>query len=286
MARPSSLTRRELIALAGVGAGALILGEGVLASEAINQPTSPTHSGSSEPSAPKEAIAQEAPSPGTPEKLREDAPASPEEATEPAAKPAMSLEDLPWNLRLVNKEHPLPKDFPLPDLEEITDGYAVDARIRDDLAAFLKAARKAGYDPIVCSAFRSHDRQRELYRARVRQSKEEGKRGQEAKEDAAFWVAPPYASEHEAGLAVDLVDGDYQKLDEKQETTATQKWLMKHCTKYGFILRYPTDKSAVTGIGYEPWHYRYVGKEAASAIAESGLCFEEWIEKYLDQGNA
>lgn len=286
MVRPSSLTRRELIALAGVGAGALIIGEGVLASEAINQPASPTHSGSSEPSAPKEAIAQEAPSPGTPEKLREDAPASPEEATEPAAKAAMSLEDLPWNLRLVNKDHPLDENFPLPDLEEITDGYAVDARIRDDLAAFLKAARKAGYDPIVCSAFRSHDRQRELYRARVRQSKKEGKRGQEAKEDAAFWVAPPYASEHEAGLAVDLVDGDYQKLDEKQETTATQKWLMKHCTKYGFILRYPTDKSAITGIGYEPWHYRYVGKEAASAIAESGLCFEEWIERYLDQGNA
>ena len=61
---------------------------------------------------------------------------------------------------------------------------------------------------------------------------------------------------------------------------------MKHCAKYGFILRYPTDKSAITGIGYEPWHYRYVGKEAASAIAESGLCFEEWIEKYLDQDNA
>ena len=102
MARPSSLTRRELIALAGVGVGALILGEGVLASEAINQPASPTHSGSSEPSAPKEAIAKEAPSSGTPESLRENATASPEETADPAAKPAMSVEDLPWNLRLVN----------------------------------------------------------------------------------------------------------------------------------------------------------------------------------------
>ena len=277
MARPSSLTRRELIALAGVGAGVLILGEGILASEAINQSASPARSGSSEPSEPEVALAQEALSSGTSESLRENATASPEETADPAAKPAMSVEDLPWNLRLVNKEHPLPKDFPIPKLKDVADGYAVDERIHDDLVALLKAGEKAGHRPVVCSAFRSHKRQRELYRARVSQSKEEGKRGQEAKDDAAFWVAPPYASEHEAGLAVDLVDASYQELDKKQESTATQKWLMKHCVKYGFILRYPTDKSDITGIGYEPWHYRYVGKEAASAIAESGLCFEEWL---------
>lgn len=286
MPRPSSLTRRELIALAGVGAGILILGEGVLASEAMSGPASLARAGSSESCDSTEAGVSENPKAAASERSPEGAAASPEEVADSAAKASMSLEDLPWNLRLVNKDHPLDEDFPLPDLEEIIDGYAVDARIRDDLAALLKAARKAGHDPVVCSAFRSHDRQRELYRARVSQSKDEGKRGQEAKDDAAFWVAPPYASEHEAGLAVDLVDGDYQQLDERQEETATQKWLMKHCAKYGFILRYPTDKSAITGIGYEPWHYRYVGKEAASAIAESGLCFEEWIEKYLDQGNA
>ena len=73
------------------------------------------------------------------------------------------------------------------------------------------------------------------------------------------------------------MDADYLELDEGQESTATQQWLMAHCTEYGFILRYPTDKSATTGIGYEPWHYRYVGKEAASDIAESGLCLEEWL---------
>ena len=101
--------------------------------------------------------------------------------------------------------------------------------------------------------------------------------GAEAEEAAAFWVAPPGASEHQTGLAVDIVDADYLELDEGQESTATQQWLMTHCTEYGFILRYPTDKSATTGIGYEPWHYRYVGKEAASAITQSSLCLEEWL---------
>ena len=217
MPRPSSLTRRELIALAGVGAGILILGEGVLASEAMSGPASLARAGSSESCDSTEAGVSENPKAAASERSPEGAAASPEEVADSAAKASMSLEDLPWNLRLVNKDHPLDEDFPLPDLEEIIDGYAVDARIRDDLAALLKAARKAGHDPVVCSAFRSHDRQRELYRARVSQSKDEGKRGQEAKDDAAFWVAPPYASEHEVGLAVDLVDGDYQQLDERPQ---------------------------------------------------------------------
>ena len=77
------------------------------------------------------------------------------------------------------------------------------------------------------------------------------------------------------------MDASYQELDEAQEATDTQRWLIDHCAEYGFILRYPTDKSDVTGIGYEPWHYRYVGKEAAGAITSSGLCLEEWLDQYL-----
>lgn len=151
----------------------------------------------------------------------------------------------------------------------------------------LDAANAAGVRPVVVSAYRSADYQADLFRRRVqRVEAEEGLTGAEAEASAAFWVARPRTSEHEAAIAVDLADAAYQELDEAQEATATQRWLIDHCADYGFILRYPTDKSAITGIGYEPWHYRYVGKEAASAIAESGLCFEEWIEKYLDQGNA
>ena len=80
------------------------------------------------------------------------------------------------------------------------------------------------------------------------------------------------------GLAVDLVDRNYQQLDESQENTPAQKWLMEHCWEYGFILRYPNSKSEITGIIYEPWHYRYVGVEEALKIRDSGLCLEEYLE--------
>ncbi|MFR3092802.1 MAG: M15 family metallopeptidase [Eggerthella lenta] len=128
----------------------------------------------------------------------------------------------------------------------------------------LTAAEAAGTHPIICSSFRTYDYQENLFENRIeRAEREEHLEGTEAEEAAAFWVAPPGASEHQTGLAVDIVDADYLELDEGQEETATQQWLMIHCAEYGFILRYPTDKSATTGIGYEPWHYRYVGKEAA-----------------------
>ena len=100
-----------------------------------------------------------------------------------------------------------------------------------------------------------------------------------AEQEAARWVARPGASEHQAGLAVDIVDISYQLLDEAQEDTPVQQWLMAHCADYGFILRYPTDKSALTGVAYEPWHYRYVGAEAARAIMDGGLCLEEYLSQ-------
>ena len=91
-------------------------------------------------------------------------------------------------------------------------------------------------------------------------------------------VAVPGTSEHQLGLAVDLVDLDNQNLNESQEETAVQKWLLGNSWKYGFILRYPNDKRGLTGIIYEPWHYRYVGKDAAREIYETGVCLEEYLE--------
>ena len=94
-------------------------------------------------------------------------------------------------------------------------------------------------------------------------------------------MAVPGTSEHQTGLAVDIVDMNYQLLDEKQEDTAVQKWLIKNSYKYGFILRYPSDKSEITGINYEPWHYRYVGKDVAKEVYEQGVCFEEYLSDGL-----
>lgn len=87
----------------------------------------------------------------------------------------------------------------------------------------------------------------------------------------------PGTSEHQLGLAVDIVDADYQLLNHAQEDTAVHQWLLEHCWDYGFILRYPADKGDVTGIIYEPWHYRYVGREHAQAIRAAGLCLEEYL---------
>lgn len=97
-----------------------------------------------------------------------------------------------------------------------------------------------------------------------------------AEAQAARWVARPGASEHQTGLAVDIVDASYQALDRGQEDTAVQRWLMAHCAEYGFILRYPTGKVERTGVNYEPWHYRYVGVDAARKIMKDGLCLEEY----------
>ena len=92
-------------------------------------------------------------------------------------------------------------------------------------------------------------------------------------------VAVPGTSEHQLGLAVDIVDTQNQVLNRAQEDTAVQQWLMEHCWEYGFILRYPPDKEEKTGIIYEPWHYRYVGREYAQAIRQSGLCLEEFLQR-------
>ena len=90
-------------------------------------------------------------------------------------------------------------------------------------------------------------------------------------------MAVPGTSEHQLGLAVDLVDNHNWSLDESQASMPAQQWLIKHSWEYGFILRYPGDKGELTGIIYEPWHYRYVGKEAARVIHQQGLCLEEYL---------
>lgn len=199
-----------------------------------------------------------------------EAPETPEEEPE---------EEDPWYLTLVSREHPIPEDFPEPELTWVRGEQYVDIRIYDALKDMLRAARAEGLEPLVCSSYRSRERQEELYRDQVRQFRRQGYDRRQAEDLAAQWVSPPGASEHQLGLAVDIVDLDYQLLDEGQADTETQVWLMAHCAEYGFILRYPDGKREITGVSYEPWHYRYVGKEAAQAISDGGLCLEEYLEE-------
>lgn len=181
-----------------------------------------------------------------------------------------------WRLLLVNRDHALPEGFQVPQLTQLRNSQAIDSRVYPDLQRMMDAARAEGLDPLICSSYRSWDKQTELFERKVQSCMKEAGSRAEAEDLAAKWVSRPGTSEHQAGLAVDIVDKSYQLLDEKQEETAVQKWLMAHCAEYGFILRYPTSKSAVTGVGYEPWHYRYVGVEAAGEIMSRGLCLEEY----------
>ena len=194
----------------------------------------------------------------------------------PAEMPEAAVEEDAWQLRLVSAAHPLPEDFEVPELTKLKGGHAIDSRVYPALQQMMDDCRAAGLNPVICSSYRTHDKQEELFRKKVNTLRKQGYSQEEAETEAARWVARPGTSEHETGLAVDIVDKSYQLLDEKQEQTPVQQWLMAHCAEYGFILRYPVEKSDLTGIGYEPWHYRYVGTEAAKAITEQGLCLEEY----------
>ncbi|MGI5977739.1 MAG: M15 family metallopeptidase [Candidatus Limivicinus sp.] len=179
-------------------------------------------------------------------------------------------------LILVNPWNNVPEDYS-PNLGEV-ENYLVDRRCVNALGAMLEDCREAGNLPVICSAYRTNDYQEMLYRNKILRVLAAGVQPMDAPAVAAQSVAVPGTSEHELGLAVDIIDELYTNLDRWQEHTSVQQWLMENCWKYGFILRYPNECSETTGIIYEPWHYRYVGLKTAKAVTESGLCFEDYLK--------
>lgn len=179
---------------------------------------------------------------------------------------------------LVNPWNYLPDGYE-PNLVTTENGHQVDSSCKDALEQMLTDCRKAGFDVRIVSSYRTQTTQVELYRNKVSYYLNKGYEDAAARAKAATFVAIPGTSEHQLGLALDLVDNGYWGLDEKQENTPSQKWLMEHCWEYGFILRYPNGKKEITGIVYEPWHYRYVGKELAQDLKTSGLCLEEYFSE-------
>ena len=195
----------------------------------------------------------------------------------PTPRPAGTVDTADLML-LVNPWNTIPADYTV-SLVSIGDGESVDKRCYADLKQMLSDCALSGSArPYVCSGYRTNATQTRLYENKVDRLVNQGYSLSDARAEAAKSVAIPGTSEHQLGLAVDIVDLSYQVLDANQENTATQRWLMKNSWKYGFILRYPTGKTATTGIIYEPWHYRYVGRENAKAIYESGLCLEEYLK--------
>lgn len=183
-----------------------------------------------------------------------------------------------WRLLLVSSAHPLAQAL-TPELTLLRNDQSVDARIYPELQAMMDAARAEGLEPLICSSYRTQETQAALFDAKVRACLEEGFTEADARAEAAKWVARPGESEHETGLAVDIVSVSQQVLDDRRDLTAEQAWLHAHAHEYGFILRYPDGCTEHTGISYEPWHYRYVGKAAAAEIHAQGVCLEEYLSQ-------
>lgn len=184
-----------------------------------------------------------------------------------------------WSLALVNASHPLDSSYKPAEMAEIEPDRSVDARIVEPLEQMLSDGAAAGLKMYVASAYRSYDKQTEVFNATMQEWLGKSYEPLAAYSETKKSVAVPGTSEHSTGLAVDIIATDHEELDEAQGNTPEQQWLMEHCWEYGFILRYPPEKADVTGIIYEPWHYRYVGKEAAEEIMTAGITLEEYLEE-------
>lgn len=179
---------------------------------------------------------------------------------------------------LVNKQNPVPVDYEI-SLHMLKNGQQVAALMYEDLRDMLftgEAEEEVSF--IVSSGYRDEDKQKQLLQEEIDKNLSAGMNYEEAQADALLTVAPAGHSEHETGLAVDIVAETNQRLDDTQEYTRENQWLQENCYKYGFILRYPEGKEDITGISYESWHFRYVGKEAAKEITEKGITLEEYLE--------
>lgn len=201
-------------------------------------------------------------------------------------KPKIDLSEIPdldtdsWELVLVNGKNPVPSGF-CPSLGVTNDGYEFDSRAIEALDKMLSDGRSQGMQLVLTSAYRSNSYQSELYENKVwRVMEERGLDYDAAADIAATEVARPSTSEHELGLAADIVCEYYNILDAGYSDTAEAVWLRENCASYGFILRYEADKQDLTGVVYEPWHFRYVGVEAAEYIMAAGICLEEFLDLY------
>ncbi|MDE6671211.1 MAG: M15 family metallopeptidase [Ruminococcus sp.] len=176
-----------------------------------------------------------------------------------------------WRLILVNNENSIPYGY-TPELTELSNGIRIDTRIYPDLQRMFDDARNVGIYPIVSEGYRTYEEQKKMMSDKIESFISEGYSKHEAKKLAREWVAVAGKSEHEIGLALDI------NADQSYSTdTEVYDWLAENAYKYGFILRYPPDKEYITGIDYEPWHYRYVGTETATEIHDKNITLEEYL---------
>lgn len=173
---------------------------------------------------------------------------------------------------LINAEHSVPENYN-PELIQLSNGVRIDTRIYADLQRMFDDARNDGIYPVVGEGYRTHEEQKKMMSDKIESFVADGHSRNKAKKLAREWVAEAGKSEHETGLALDI------NADQSQsENSDVYDWLAENAYKYGFILRYPPDKEDITGISYEPWHYRYVGAETASEIHARNITLEEYLD--------
>lgn len=177
-----------------------------------------------------------------------------------------------WMLLLVNSSNAIPDGYAPTELTELSNGQSVDKRIYPSLQSMFDDARTQGVYPVVSSGYRTAKQQQSEIDDKIQEYIDDGKSEDEARTLAATYVAQVGYSEHEAGLAIDIV----AKANKSDDDTVWA-WMKEHCAEYGFILRYPEGKEGVTGMSYEPWHFRYVGVEAAQKIMGAGITLEEYL---------
>lgn len=245
--------------------------------------------------------------PQKPVSSREEAPPPPEGESSPAAEPASSSSAAPepppsstaepppesesaaplppytppqnlpipegeekWALRLVNWQNPLPMDF-APEYEEVQNRFVMDKRVAPIARRMIADAWAQGVTLVVNSGYRPYSAQQTVYNNRYQKYLDEGRTEEEARRLTDSYVAIPGYSEHQLGLALDIVA--------VQDSPTAITWLADHAQDYGFILRYPADKTAITHTAYESWHYRYVGVTVAQEITAQELCLEEYLAR-------
>lgn len=185
----------------------------------------------------------------------------------------LDIED--WKLLLVNRDYILPDGYEVelaPSITDDPDSMKLDYRVAPHYNEMYLAALEDGVELTPVSGYRSVERQERNFKNKIQKYVDEGYSKTEATQMAATIILPPGTSEHNAGLAMDICS-----LYESFENTDEFAWLSENAADYGFILRYPEDKQDITKIIYEPWHWRYVGVEAAKEMKASGQCLEEYL---------
>lgn len=185
-----------------------------------------------------------------------------------------------WRLVLINKQHPIPDDYEF-NLGRTKDNIQCDERIIDDLLLMMQAAKKDGCNLAIQSYYRTYDRQQSNFNDRIKSYMGQGMSYMDAYKKTSQVITVPGCSEHEIGLALDITCDTFIPLLQGFADTKEGKWLAEHSHEYGFTLRYPLEKEYITSIEFEPWHFRYVGREAARIMYKENICLEEFWDKYL-----